>query len=86
MFGKNIHDHESQKNSCLKCQYEKLFKTGKTLFDEWDKQPPAPAQLLKIKKQLNELKIKIEEQKNDSELKFCANHPEIFDFLPLEVL
>ncbi|WP_395472984.1 hypothetical protein [Spiroplasma endosymbiont of Nomada rufipes] len=53
MFGKNIHDHESQQNSCLKCQYEKLFKTGKILFDEWDKQPPAPAQLLKIKKQLN---------------------------------
>ncbi len=54
MFGKNIHDHESQQNSCLKFQYEKLFKIGKILFDEWDKQPPAPAQLLKIKKQLNE--------------------------------
>lgn len=85
MFGQS-HDRESQHNNCLKCQYEKLFKSGKILFDKWDKEPPAPPQLLEIKKLLNELQVKIEEHKNDEELKFCANHPEIFDFLPLEVL
>lgn len=86
MFGQKSHDRESQHNNCLKCQYENLFKAGKILFDKWDKQPPAPAQLLEIKNQLNELKTKIEDHKNDEELKFCANHPEIFDFLPLEIL
>lgn len=86
MFGKNKHDYEAKDSKCLKCQYEQFFKIGKILFDKWDKQPPAPVELVEIKKQLNELKIKIEAHSNDEELRFCANHPEIFDFLPLEVL
>lgn len=86
MFGQNKHNHKTVKIECLKCQYEKLFKIGKVLFDKWDKQGAPPAELIKIKEELNQLKTKIELHKNDEELKFCAAHPEIFDFLPLEVL
>lgn len=86
MFGKNKHQHDVTNVNCLNCQYEQLIKNGKAIIDAWDKKPPTPPKLVVIQKQLAKLKVKIDQHKNDEELKFCAQHPEIFEFLPLEIL
>ncbi|WP_375317848.1 hypothetical protein [Spiroplasma endosymbiont of Virgichneumon dumeticola] len=83
MFGK--HQHETEKSDCLRCQYNSLIKEGKIIIDGWDKQPPTPERLVEIQQILAKLQSEIEEHKNDAELKFCADHPEIFEFLPIEV-
>lgn len=85
MFGKNKHQHETKNSDCLKCQYHALVKEGKNIIDGWNKQPPTPKKLIAIQEALAKLQSEIIEQKNDVELKFCADHPEIFEFLPIEV-
>lgn len=86
MFGKNKHQHEINNSDCLKCQYDACLKEGKSIIDAWDKQPPTPKRLVEIQQTLTKLQSEIAEHKNDAELKFCAEHPEIFEFLPIEVL
>lgn len=75
--------HQDDKN-CLKCQYEDLYQAGKKIFEEWDQKGTPPKELLKIQKQLLKLKKQIEKAKIDSSLEFCAEHPEVYEYLPLD--
>lgn len=74
----------TKKQECLKCKYQKLMKEGKEIFDKWDQKGKPPKTLIKIQKELIKLKKLIKNQKIDQELEFCAEHPEIFEFLPSE--
>jgi len=71
-----------EKQECLKCKYQKLMKEGKKIFDSWNKKGKLPKELINIQKKLIKLKKQIKQQKINEELEFCAEHPEIFEFLP----
>lgn len=75
---------KAKKQECLKCKYQKLMEQGKVIFDNWDQKGKPPKKLIEIQKQLLKLKKAIKQQKIDEELEYCAEHPEIFEFLPSE--
>lgn len=77
---------KSQKNKIkfLKRKYQKLLKQGKKLFATWDQKSKPPDKLIIIQKQLRALYQEIEQQKNDDELQFFAENPEVYEFLPSE--
>lgn len=73
-----------KQQECLKCQYNKLMKEGKEIFDRWDQKGKPPKKLIIIQKKLIKLKKIIKQKRINEELEFCAEHPEIFEFLPSE--
>lgn len=74
----------AKKQECLKCRYQKLMDEGKTLFDRWDQKGKPPKRLIAIQKELIKLKKAIKQEHVDEDLEFCAEHAEVFEFLPSE--
>ncbi len=75
---------QKSKVKSLKRKYQKLLKQGKKLFIAWDQKSKPPDKLVVIQKQLRQLYQEIEQQKNDDELQFFAENPEVYEFLPSE--
>lgn len=73
-----------KKLECLKCKYDKLMQEGKEIFDRWDQKGKPPKRLVVIQKKLIKLKKEIKKREVDEKYEFCAEHPEIFEFLPSE--
>lgn len=84
MKKKKLSARKAKKQECLKCKYEKLMQEGKRIFDNWDQKGKPPKRLVSIQKELLKLKKAIKQQKIDEDLMFCAEHPEVFEFLPSE--
>lgn len=79
MFQKKI-----KKQKCLECEYYKLMKKGKKIFDKWNQKNKPPKALIKIKKQIINVKAMIKQEEIEERLNFCAQHPEIIELQPNE--